>query len=88
MYFNLALFSFLKLSQSLSNLFIARLLADSHSLNLQSTDSDWFYSQLFSGIGYQVYLNVVYHFFSLLKWGETESTWYIGHYLAYFTSLR
>jgi hypothetical protein len=25
-------------------------------------------------------------FFSFLGWGETESTWYVGHYLAYCTS--
>jgi hypothetical protein len=23
---------------------------------------------------------------SFLRWGETESTWYVGHYLAYCTS--
>jgi hypothetical protein len=25
-------------------------------------------------------------FFSFLGWGETESTWYVGHYLVYCTS--
>jgi hypothetical protein len=25
-------------------------------------------------------------FFSFLEWGETESTWYVGHCLAYCTS--
>jgi hypothetical protein len=25
-------------------------------------------------------------FLLLLGWGETESTWYVGHYLAYCTS--
>jgi hypothetical protein len=25
-------------------------------------------------------------FFSFFGWGETESTWYVGHYLAYCTS--
>jgi hypothetical protein len=31
----------------------------------------------------------IYHiifFFGLLRWGETESIWYVGHYLAYCTS--
>jgi hypothetical protein len=24
----------------------------------------------------------------VFRWGETESTWYVGHYLAYCTSPR
>jgi hypothetical protein len=48
--------------------------------------------------GYQTYAPVVlypqddswfsfcFFFFSFLGWGETESTWYVGHYLAYCTS--
>jgi hypothetical protein len=27
-----------------------------------------------------------FNFFNFLGWGETESTWYVGHYLAYCTS--
>jgi hypothetical protein len=30
--------------------------------------------------------SVEFSFFFPFVWGETESTWYIGHYLAYCTS--
>jgi hypothetical protein len=26
----------------------------------------------------EIYLHKIYFFFSFLKWGETESTWYVG----------
>jgi hypothetical protein len=31
-------------------------------------------------------LRVTVDFFSFLGWSETESIWYVGHYLAYCTS--
>jgi hypothetical protein len=35
--------------------------------------------------GFEVTTEVVF-FFGFVRWGETESTWYIGHCLAYCTS--
>jgi hypothetical protein len=31
-------------------------------------------------------LHSFFFFFGFLGWGETESTWYVGHYLAYRTN--
>jgi hypothetical protein len=45
----------------------------SHNVLLQKSSPFGFSDGYFSWFG------ILFSFFSFLRWGETESTWYVGH---------